>query len=64
MTYEFYVTIVANNSLSVSPIRFRLLKSASQSDIAGYLIDRRPISLLRRSFPQTMGYRLVLERSR
>jgi len=44
MNCEFYVTVAADNSRSVSTTRFRLLKRLSQSAMAGGLVTGSLIS--------------------
>ncbi|MGH8059869.1 MAG: hypothetical protein ACREOH_21965, partial [Candidatus Entotheonellia bacterium] len=44
MTCESYVTMSADSSLSVSAIRFRLLRRLSRSDMTGCLVASRLLS--------------------
>ena len=52
MTGESYATMVADSSVSVSTIHFRLLPRLSRFDMTGCLVESRLLSSLRRSFPR------------
>src|SRR6266508_4430761 len=51
MTCESYATIVADSSVRVSTIHFRLLQRFSRCDMRGCLVESRLISSWRRSSP-------------
>ena len=55
MTYESYVTMVADSSCSVSTNRLLLLKRLSRSEMTGCLVESNLTSPFRRSYPTMMG---------